>query len=491
MVTIPRNEFHRHPEEPAPAEVVRPPGGDSVAAQAVARLRILWRQRRLLFRLTLAGFAVFTILALLIPRRYQSSAELMPPDDQTSSGFGMMASLASKMTGSFGGLAGGLLGLKSSGDLFIGILGSRAVQDALVAKFDLRRRYRQRTWQAARRELALNTTILEDRKSGIISISVTDRDPERAAAMGQEYIAQLNAVVSQLTTSSARRERIFLEGRLAEVRKDLESAEKNFSQFASQNATVDIKEQGRAMVVAAATLEGQLIAAESELQGLKQIYSDNNVRVRALAARISELQSQQAQMGGKQETAGEEASSRGDLEPYPYPSLRQLPLLGVPYADLYRQSRVQEVVFETLTQEYEMAKVAEAKEIPSVRVLDAFEVPERKSYPPVTAIIGLGTFATFLCSTLAVLARAHWEQVEADDPQKAFVREVVHTIRFGMPWAAANGSRFQALTHRWWLWLVPLSRNTECGAQDQDHEPRAGERPANGAHSASPFDPQL
>lgn len=419
-------------------------------ARLSARLRVLWEGRRFLVRVSLGGCLGFTLLAFLIPQRFQSSAQLMPPDDQSLSGMAMAASLSSKMNNALGGLAGGMLGLKSSGDLFVGILNSRTVQDALIAKFDLRRVYRQRLWEGARRILASNTSVSEDRKSGIITIAVTDRDPGRAAAMAQAYVAELNSVVSHLTTSSARRERIFLEERLAQVRQELEDAEKDFSQFSSQNATVDIKEQGRAMVGAAATLEGQLIAAQSELQGLRQIYSDNNVHVRALTARIAELRNRLEQMGGKA-GMGDRAAPQddGDL----YPSLRQLPLLGVAYADLYRRSRVQEAVFETLTQEYEMAKVAEAKEIPSVRLLDAPNIPERKSFPPRALVILLGTCGTFFFSALALWMRASWREVEAEDPQKVLLREVVRTLDARMPWAEPNGSRLQAMTHRWWLCL--------------------------------------
>lgn len=448
MATIPQHEFQALAEERTSAESVRRrASGHDAPARTVARLRVLWDQRRFLFRISVCGVVGFTLLAFLIPPRYQSRTQLMPPDDQSSSGLAMAASLASKMNGALAGLAGGMLGLKSSGDLFIGILGSRTVQDGLITKFDLRSLYGDRFWQSARKTLAANTTISEDRKSGIITISVTDRDPLRAAAMAQEYVAELNAVVSQLTTSSARRERIFLEGRLAQVGLDLENAEKDFSQFASKNATIDIKEQGRAMVGAAATLEGQLIAAQSDLQGLKQIYSANNVRVRALTARITELHSQLEQLSGKEEIVGAAVRpENGDL----YVSLRKLPLLGVPYADLYRRTRVQEAVFESLTQEYEIAKVAEAKEIPSVKVLDAPNVPEKKSFPPRAAIVMLGTFFAFVLSAFGVLGRAHWDEVQAENPQKVFVQEVVRAIDARMPWAPPNGSRFQAVTHRLW-----------------------------------------
>ena len=124
----------------------------------------------------------------------------------------------------------------------------------------------------------MNTTVSEDRKSGIITLQVTDRDPRRAAAIAQQYVDELDRVVTQLNTSSAHRERIFLEERLAQVKQDLESAEKGFSEFASKNTAIDIQAQGKAMIEAAGALEGELIAAQTELQGLKQIYADGNVQ---------------------------------------------------------------------------------------------------------------------------------------------------------------------------------------------------------------------
>src|SRR5437588_6940153 len=138
------------------------------------------------------------------------------------------------------------------------------------------------------------------------------------------------------------------------------------------------------MVEAAATLQGQLIAAESELEGLRQIYSDNNVRVRSVRARIAELKYQLEKIGGKGEGSDQQQASL-------YPSIRRLPLLGVTYADLYRRTRVQEAVFESLTKEYELAKVQEVKEIPTVKVLDSPNIPDKKSFPTRRLIMLLGT----------------------------------------------------------------------------------------------------
>jgi hypothetical protein len=123
-----------------------------------------------------------------------------------------------------------------------------------------------------------------------------------------------------------------------------------------------------------------------------------------------------------------------------YPSIRELPALGVGYADLYRNTRVQESVFQTLTQEYEIAKVQEAKETPSVRFLDHPEVPEKKSFPPRLLIIIVGTVLASTMSAVWIVGRHSWDEIEPSNPQKLFAQEVIHTVRARLPWAGTNGS---------------------------------------------------
>src|SRR5205823_4578670 len=159
---------------------------------------------------------------------------------------------ASGVSGFTGGIASDLLGVKSSGALFVGIVGSQTVQDRIIRDFDLQRVYWDSKIEDARRELAEHTDVAEDRKSGIVTIGGTDQDPKRAAGMAKAYVDQLDILVAQVSTSSARRERIFLEERLKTVKSELDATAKNFSNFASKNTAIDIPAQGKAMVEAAA-----------------------------------------------------------------------------------------------------------------------------------------------------------------------------------------------------------------------------------------------
>ena len=255
---------------------------------------LLWENRRLLYKATVRILVVSTVVALLIPSRFQSTVNIMPPEQGDRGA--LLSLLAGRGEGNSDGgasglasLAGSFLGMSSSGALFVELIQSRTVEDHIIDRFNLQKVYRARYKQDARNTLATRTGIEQDRKSGVISITVSDTSPPRAREIAQAYVEELDHLLSQVSTSSARRERIFIEQRLAAVKNDLEDAERRFSAFASKNNTLDIKEQAKAEVEAAAVLQGQLIGAQSELQGLQQIYTGNNVRVRSLKARIDEL----------------------------------------------------------------------------------------------------------------------------------------------------------------------------------------------------------
>jgi len=423
-----RNVVRRQPRyEEADAELIAVPS-EAQTGRSVERLRILWEQRAILYRWALTGLAASTALAFLLPVRYTTTTRLMPPD-QAGQGLATMVAALGKST-DLGSLGTELFGVKTSGDLFVGVLKSETVENAIINKFDLRKVYGEKRYEDARHRLESRTDVTADRKSGIITLRVSDKSPDRAAQIGREYVEQLNHVVIAVDTSAAHRERVFLENRLKEVQQDLETAEKDFSQFASKNAALDVKEQGRAMIGAAGTLEGELIAAETELEGLRQIYTPNNVRVRSLQARIDEYKRQLQKMGGQTPAEGSAVPSNGsgDNEDL-YPSIRQLPILGVTWADLYRRTKVEEAVFETLTKQYEMARVEEAREVPTVKVLDVAAVPEKKSFPPRMLLVIGGTFLALVLGAAWIIGADTWTQVDAQDPRKLLANDVLDTIK--------------------------------------------------------------
>lgn len=410
-------------------------GGNGASAGLVSasnnldRAWLLWENRRFLWRCTLCGLVLAAIFAFWLRKSYTSITRLMPPEREamSTSPMAMMSAMSGNSSGgsagsSLGDVASDLLGSKSQSALVATILEGRTVADALIQQFDLCKVYKVGYLADARARLKKHTEIAEDKKSGVIVIRVTDHDPHRAAQMAQAYVEALNNLLATVSTSSARRERIFIEGRLKTVKASLAAAEQQYSDYASKNTAIDIPEQGKAMVEAAAVLQGEMIAAQSELEGLSQIYTNSNVRVRSARARVAELQRQLEKMGGENPSLSSNVSGSGSSEMYP--PIRKLPLLGVRWADLYRETKIEETVYELLTGEYELAKVQEAKEVPSVQVFDTADVPEKSSGPPRLLIMTIGAILAFGMSVVWILSKAAWQQVNSQDPRKELAEHV-------------------------------------------------------------------
>ncbi len=387
-------------------------------AAAIEIVDLLWLQRRRILVWVLVGLLVSGIVAWRYPK-YVAIAQLMPPSGGAPAG---LASLAFPMLSKAPGFAGlaGLAGAENilganTGAVFVKVLQSRTVEDSLVNRFDLRKRYGVRYWEDARNKLEKRTEITEDKKSGVISIEVKDHDPKVAAAMAAAYIEELDHLMATVSTSAARRERVFIEQRLADEKNTLDTAEKKLSQFQTSSMAVDVPEQTRVMVEAAARLQGELIAKRAQLQGLEQIYAPESARIKSARSEIASLERELSHLN----TAPPEQAT----SPNPYPSVKSLPVLGVQWSDLFRTAKIHETVYELLNQQYEVARIQEAKEIPTVKVLDAPVPPERR-YPRPMLILLVGLVASFVLACLGTVLKSRWEAWDENDPRRILLMRV-------------------------------------------------------------------
>lgn len=385
---------------------------------AVEIIDLLWLHRRRILAWVLIGLVLSGIVAWRYPK-YEATAQLMPPSGGAPGG---LAALAFPMLSKAPGFAGlsGLAGADNflganTGAVFVKVLESRTVEDNLVDRFDLRKRYDVAYWEDARKRLEKRTDISEDKKSGVITIQVKDHDPKVAAAMATAYIEELDHLMATVSTSAARRERIFIEQRLADEKTTLDDAEKKLSQFQTSSMAVDVPEQTRVMVEAAARLQGELIAKRAQLQGLEQIYAPESARIKSARGEIASLERELSHLN----TAPPEQAT----SPNPYPSVKTLPVLGVQWSDLYRNAKIHETVYELLTQQYEVARIQEAKEIPTVKVLDAPVPPERR-YPRPVLVIFLGLFASVLLACIGTLLKSRWDAWDENDPRRVLMMRI-------------------------------------------------------------------
>jgi uncharacterized protein involved in exopolysaccharide biosynthesis len=385
--------------------------------------RLLGDYRWFIGNLVLKTAILAVLFSFMLPVKYKSSARFLPSDN---SGGSLLAGIAARAMGSTGldlGDAGSLLGGKTNGALYTQIIESRTMQDTIINRFDLRKVYGYRYYKETRKELSKNTKTEEERKSGVITISVIDKDPGRAAQMVDAYLQEISRLSNELNTSAAHNERVFIEQRLLTVKQDLADASKALSDFSTKNATIDISVQGRSMIEGAAALQGQMIAAESELRGLQQIYTPDNIRVKTAQARISELQRQLDKIGGFKGNKSPEEASAEDI----YPSIKRLPELALRYTELYRRAKMQEAIFTLLTQQYETAKIQEARELPIIKVLDNPDIPEKKDSPSRTLIVLLSSFAAGIGACIWVLVRKQWDNTDDDHPGKRLAIHVANS----------------------------------------------------------------
>jgi capsule polysaccharide export protein KpsE/RkpR len=408
--------------------------GKELTPNWVTNASVLWVHRSVLGRTAAVALLLALVIALVIPNKYESTARIMPPE----TGGGTTALLAAitgrSEFGGLGGLASSLLGARTSGPLFVDLLRSATVSGDLVDRFQLQQIYKKRYRVDAAKRLAQSTAVVEDKKSGVISITVEDSDPRRARDLAQAYLDELNLLVTRTNTSSARQERMFIEHRLEGAHSDLERAQQEMSEFASTHTAIDMKEQTRATVEAAAKLEGQLIFEQSELDSVRQVYGDENVRVRSARARVGELQRQLEMISGtstplvKDKSGNPNSAATLDHTVADYPSLRQLPRLAVPYADIYRRVRIQETLYEMLTQQYELARIQEAKDVPVVRVIDLPGIPEKKSFPPRAMFMVIITALIVIAASARLLILDRWNQLSVHDPRKELIGRIAADI---------------------------------------------------------------
>jgi len=444
-----------HPQNDAPGR--QSAAGLVVAAKAktdrITYFRPLWSQRRFLLRTGLSGLILSLLVAVLFPVSYESETRLMPPHesnsalaviaamaigrgdattDQPLSGSASIAagdaadgeaSSGNAPGGGFSRMGSPVVGSQASGALILDALGGPTVEDELIRKFDLRRRYHVRYTDEARAILEKRTKITEDRKSGVISIRVSDHDPYRAQQMAAAYPEALNALLVRVSSSSARRERIFLEQRLKDIRTSLDAASQEFARFAGQSGTADVPAQFKVAFESEARLEAELGVAESELKALEQTYTDSNIRVRKLQASVASLRGQvESFVGREDDPASLPPDTAGGSPP-----LLKLGKLGPRWANLYRAFRTQDALYKTLTREYELAKIQEAREIPAVKVLDRAPLPERTSFPPRLILTVLGSFLSLGLAGVVAISAALPKHRES--PESRLAREIWEHLR--------------------------------------------------------------
>jgi tyrosine-protein kinase Etk/Wzc len=374
--------------------------------------RVLWKRKWMIVVLVfVAVIGVGSYSYFVMPKIFESKVSILGPRDSGGGGAGLAAALAASGAGQ---LLGGLMPGGGNSQVFLAILKSRTMALDLVDRFKLKEYYKAKFTEGAIGGLQ-GATDISVSKEGVISVKVEDKDPKLAADIANAYSMNLDHMFSKLGTTDASRQRAFIVDRLEKTEKDLRQAEETLRRFQERNKTIAMEGQARVAVDAAAHLKGEIVAAEVQLETMRAFATENNPQVQQQRRQIEEMKRQLAQMqyGQGLLLPSEKGASGEQRQEFQVP-FAKVPELGMELIRLMREVKVQETVFTLLTQQFEQAKIAEARDMPVVQVLDKAVPAEVKSKPKVKlnmAIAGaLSLFVgIFLAFFLEYVARVRKE----------------------------------------------------------------------------------
>jgi len=376
-----------------------PPAGQELTF--LEALLVLGRRRRAVLGGAAAGLVLGLLLSFLTPATFTGTARILPPQQSQSAATAMLAQLG----GAAAGFAGGALGLKTPNDLYIGMMKSDSVADDLIERFALRKAYGRELLVDARKDLAADS-IFTSEKSGIIVIRVDARDARLAADLANAYVEALQRMTSTLAVTEAAQRRLFFEQQLQLAKEKLTDAEAALRTAIDRGGIVSVDAQSRATLETVGRLRAQISAKEIQLEAMRAYATaENPDRLRVeqeLTSMRRELERLESGVSAS-DRSGAESASR-----------------GLDSVKLLRDVKYQEVMFELLAKQYELARVDEAKQAPLVQVVDRASPPERRSKPR-RGLLTLGALFAGLVAGIAAAFVAEWWAKAQRDPEQAAV----------------------------------------------------------------------
>ncbi len=395
--------------QPVRGKEVLEPFRDATDISLLDHLILYLENRLFILRFVAAGAALATVVALLLPIRYEAKVVLLPPAQNTSLGATLLGQLSSGALGSLGSLAslaGGSIGIKNPADMYVALLKSRTVEDGMIQRFGLMQEYRVKRISDARKELEHRTSILAGPKDGLIRLSIEDPNPNRSAELANGYVDEFRKLSASLAITEAARRRLFFEQQLQQTKDNLTAAENAMTQVQQSTGVLQMDSQARALIESAAVLRAQVSAKQVQIEGIRSFAAEDNPELILAKQELAALQAQLAKVAGSDRDPGSDINlSKG-----------RVTQAGMEYLRRYRDLKYHETVYELLAKEYEIAKLDEAREGSIVQVVDSAVTPDRKSFPPrMLIVIGATVFSFFL--SLLYLSLQQRLQIASELPE--------------------------------------------------------------------------
>jgi uncharacterized protein involved in exopolysaccharide biosynthesis len=351
-------------------------------------LIILLMRRKAILLFSVITTILTAIVVFILPNQYTAVTVVLPPASQNAMGAAMLSQLAG--SGGLAAAAGAGLGIKNPGEIYLSLFHSRALEDAVVQRFGLTNRYRVKTHVAARRELDAHTAMALGTKDGLITIDVTDKDPNEAAAIANGYVEEFRKFSANLALTEASQRRTFFQQQLLEANENLAAAEEAMKTTEQATGILQIDSQTRALIESAAALRAQVVAKEVQIEGMRSFATNDNPELLEAKQQLAALQAQLGKLTGT-----DQDSSFGLIV-----SKGNVPEAQVKYVRKLRDVKYYETISELIAKQFEAAKLDEARQGTAIQVVDLAVPPEKKSSPK-RGIIVLGALMLSLFAASA------------------------------------------------------------------------------------------
>lgn len=360
---------------------------------------VLVKHKKLILSITLGVAIITAIISLIMRPIYRAETKILPPQTYKP--------LPSEFLAQIGEVAGIPISTKTTSELYIGLLKSRPVLDNIIDRFNLMKVYKTESREDARKRLLSTLKAQEDKKSGIITIGVEDKDPKRAAEMANAFVEELKNISKRLAVTEASQKRLFLEEQLENVKDELIKAEESLKSFGERTGAIKIDEQTRAVIESIAKLRAQIAAKEVELRAMRTYATPQNPELRKAEEELKGLKAELIKLEAK-----------SGKNPEPLTPTGRIPELGIEYARKLRDLKFRETLYEILLKMYEQAKLEEASEPSIIQVIEKAIPPEKKVKPKRKLMVMIATITGFFFSIFMAFFMEYIERVSKDPKNK-------------------------------------------------------------------------
>jgi tyrosine-protein kinase Etk/Wzc len=378
-------------------------------------LIVLAKHSRMIICTSVAVTVLTYFILFILSNKYTAAARILPPQTKMTLSAQLLNSLGGVGTPGMplsgplggGGMAAYLWGLRSGSDLYAGMMAGNTISDRIIERFKLRKLYKAKYIEDARRVLRSMVKVSVDKKDGMITIEATDIDPKKAAEIANAFPEELDKLLQRLTIQEASGRLTFLEKERSQVNQNLAQAENTLQAFSEKNSVLQIDTQTRGVLEYIARLRAEIDAKEVQCKVMRQQATAYNYDVIRLETELKGLKD-------KLKTAESQYGqvSVGDVC---LPGSK-VPALGMEYLRLYREVKFQEGLYQFYTKMVELARLDMVKDVAAVQLVDQAIPPEKRSNKRLvpSLLTGMGTFVFMV---ILAFMQESWQKAQLNEEE--------------------------------------------------------------------------